>query len=83
MRLDQLEPFEIRISERRRYTRDMPEGSTQRVTVDADTEMLEQLVNGVRSLAIANQALREIVEELRVALAARPVVHVASRKGGG
>lgn len=80
MRLDELDAFDVRIAERRHYAQHI---ATEKVreAMNADTDMLADLVGRCRTLILANNGLHELVDDLRRALAARPTVTVeAPRK---
>lgn len=74
MRPDQLEPYIQRIAERREQAKSRTGAVVE--AIEADTDMMQELVGAVRTLRMANDELHALVDDLRRALAARPVVEV-------
>lgn len=79
MRLDELDTFEIRIRERREHAKTRTGAVVE--ALEADTDVLADLVGRCRTLILANNELHALVDDLRRAMAARPTVTVeAPRK---
>lgn len=78
MRLDQLEPYIRRIAERREHAKSRTGVVVE--AIEADTDMMQELVGAVRTLRLALDETHKLVDDLRKALHDRPKVTVEAPK---